>query len=508
MTEPTSPPAPAAIVPRWEWRTFGDFADANATLASLRAIAATRSDEVYLLSRTRDASVKVRGGLLDVKLLQHVDGAGLQLWVPKSKAAFPVAESTLAMTFEALGLPAPRRPRYSYDELVQEVHARSEDVRVVDVHKARRRAVLDGCMVEYTDLTVDGTSVRTVAVESPDRELVTATIRRLGLEGRRNTCVPAGLRSLLGWEPARFAVVDVGTNSVKLTVGDRGGGVPRTEHDAAVVTRLGEGMGEDGVLQPEPMRRTVDAIARLVENVRRQGPAEIVAVGTAGLRQASNRDVFLDLVLARCGLLVEVITGPEEARLAYRAAVSTLPGTSGRLLVFDSGGGSSQFTFGNPDAIEEQFSVDVGAVRITERFALGRAVPLDTIREALAAIEMELAGLAGHPRPDLVIGIGGTATNLAAVSRALPAYDPDVVHGTVVDLAEVDRQIETYRLRSTVERREIPGLQPARAEVILAGACIVRTILTVTGQDAMTTSDRGLRHGVALERFTPETRDS
>ena len=249
------------------------------------------------------------------------------------------------------------------------------------------------------------------------------------------------------------------------------------------------------------MSRTVDAIADLVDGARREGPLDIVAVGTAGLRQAPNRDAFVAAVQARCGVTVEVISGQEEARLAYLAAVSALRLTGERVLVFDSGGGSSQFTFGTADLIEEQFSLDVGAVRFTERFGLADAVPRETVDAALAAIAADLGRLEGRPRPDMVIAIGGTSTNLAAVTHALARYDPDVVQGTVVDVAEVDRQIEAYRQRSADERREIAGLQPARAEVILAGACIVRTILTLTGQDAVTVSDRGLRHGVVAERF-------
>ncbi len=473
------------VVPRWEWRTFGDLDASGGELAALRDASPDVSDETYLLSRTRDASVKIRNGLLDVKELQHVDGSGLQLWVPTAKIEFPATADALDQAFAALGV---------------------ADIRVVEVHKVRHRSELDGCMVEYTELTADGLDVHTVAAESPDRDLVIATVRRLGLEGRRNTCVPQGLRTLVGWKPDRFAVVDVGTNSVKLTVGDRREGAPATEPDTAVVTRLGEGLSGHGELQPGPMARTADAIADLVNGVRGHGPTEIVAVGTAGLRQAPNRDELLDLVLARSGVIVEVISGPEEARLAYRAAVSSLPDTAGRLLVFDSGGGSSQFTFGRRDAIEEQFSLDIGAARIAERFGLDRAVPADTVHRALAEIEIELARLTGHARPDHVIAIGGTATNLAAVSRALPDYDPDVVHGTVLDVAEIDRQIELYRSRAAPERRGIVGLQPARAEVVLAGACIVRTIATLTGQDSLTVSDRGLRHGVAAERFGGDPR--
>jgi exopolyphosphatase/guanosine-5'-triphosphate,3'-diphosphate pyrophosphatase len=224
-------------------------------------------------------------------------------------------------------------------------------------------------------------------------------------------------------------------------------------------------------------------------------------VGTAGLRQASNRDAFVEAVHARCAVTVEVISGREEARLAYLAAVSALRLTGDRVLVFDSGGGSSQFTFGSGKRIEEQFSLDVGAVRFTERFGLADAVPREVVDAALGAIVADLGALGGRPRPLKVIAVGGTSTNLAAVKHGLVRYDPEVVHGTVVDMAEIDRQIEVYRRRSADERRAIAGLQAARAEVILAGACIVRTILTSTRQDAATVSDRGLRHGVLAERF-------
>jgi exopolyphosphatase/guanosine-5'-triphosphate,3'-diphosphate pyrophosphatase len=339
-------------------------------------------------------------------------------------------------------------------------------------------------------------------VESPDPDLVIRTIERLGLAGRPNVCVARGLKSLLGWGPRRFAVIDVGTNSVKFALGRRDeAGRPHLERETAVVTRLGEGLAAAGELTAASMGRTVDAIADLVDEARRDGPVDIVAVGTAGLRQASNRDELLALVHSRCGVTVEVISGREEARLAYVAAVSTLPVTGDRLLVFDSGGGSSQFTFGSIDRIDDQFSVDVGAVRFAERFGLAGAVPRESVDAALTAIAADLAALTDRPRPDMVIAIGGTSTNLAAVSHGLHRYDPDVVHGTVVDVAEVDRQIEAYRTRSADERRQLAGLQPARAEVILAGACVVRTILTLTGQDSVTVSDRGLRHGVVAERF-------
>jgi exopolyphosphatase/guanosine-5'-triphosphate,3'-diphosphate pyrophosphatase len=239
----------------------------------------------------------------------------------------------------------------------------------------------------------------------------------------------------------------------------------------------------------------------MVDEARRSGASDIVCVGTAGLRRAPNRTALIDAVSARAGLTVEVISGDEEGRLAYLAATSALPAVRGPLAVFDSGGGSTQFTFGRGDQIDERFSLDVGAVRIAERFGLASAVDTTTLDAALAALSSELNRLDGCPRPDAIVAIGGTATNLAAVKHELAHYDPDRVHGTILDIAELDRQIEMYRTRSADERRHIAGLQAARADVILAGACIVRTILTKLQTDSMTVSDRGLRHGVVIARF-------
>jgi exopolyphosphatase/guanosine-5'-triphosphate,3'-diphosphate pyrophosphatase len=114
----------------------------------------------------------------------------------------------------------------------------------------------------------------------------------------------------------------------------------------------------------------------------------------------------------------------------------------------------------------------------------------------------ELAVLDGEAPPDRLVGMGGANTNLAAVKHGLQKYDAEVVQGTQLERAEIDRQIELYRTRSADERREIVGLQPQRAEVILAGACIVRTVLEKLGTDALTVSDRGLRHGLLVERFS------
>jgi exopolyphosphatase/guanosine-5'-triphosphate,3'-diphosphate pyrophosphatase len=170
-------------------------------------------------------------------------------------------------------------------------------------------------------------------------------------------------------------------------------------------------------------------------------------------------------------------------------------------VVFDTGGGSSQFTFGRGKQVDERFSVDVGAVRYTERFGLAKAVTPQVIREVLTTLAVDLDRLGGRPNPKALIGMGGAVTNITAVKHGLATYAPDVVQGTVLHRNEIDRQIQLYASRDAAGRRSIVGLQPKRAEVILAGACVIRSIMEKLGQESLTVSDRGLRHGVLIERF-------
>ena len=264
---------------------------------------------------------------------------------------------------------------------------------------------------------------------------------------------------------------------------------------------MGEGLAKNGEIAPEAVERTAGAIAEMSGEAKRSDVRAIVAVGTAGLRIARNSAAVLDAIRGRTGISVQVIPGEEEGRLAYLAVKAGLHLPEGAIVVFDTGGGSTQFTFGQGSQVDEQFSVDVGAARYTERFGLADAVSPDALRGAFAAIAADLSRIDGRPPPDVLVAMGGAVTNIAAVRHGLSRYDPNVVQGTVLDRAEIDRQIEIYRSRDAAERRSIVGLQPKRAEVILAGACIVRTVMDKLGQDSLTVSDRGLRHGVLVERF-------
>ena len=498
----------SVIIPRWEWRTFGrQFGAAEAKFAELTPSPVHESDEIYLLvqgdAATAD-SVKIRDDLLDVKSLREVSADGLERWEPVLKVGFPLSAANVERVSDALHLPrpAPARDGLTLDQFLDGLIAPSGTVRAVKVHKRRVRFTVGGCMAELSDVVADGHATRTIAIESTDKPAVIAAVRDVGLDGYVNTSYPHGLEALLEDRPERCAVIDVGTNSVKFQVAEhREGGGWRALVDRADMSRLGEGLAERGEITPAALERTVAAIRGMVDEAKDRGALRIAAVGTAGLRAAGNRAAVIDAIRAGTGLTVEVIPGEEEGRLAYLAVQTGLGIASGNLVVFDTGGGSSQFTFGHGGTVDEQFSVPVGAVRYTERFGLAGVVTPAVLDDARAAIASDLASIDDRPAPDALVAMGGAVTNITAVKHGLAVYNPDVVQGTVLDRAEIDRQIELYRSRDADGRRAIVGLQPKRADVILAGALIVRTVMEKLGQGSLTVSDRGVRHGLLVDRF-------
>jgi len=494
------------IVPRWEWRAFGrSFGAAEGALVPMIPERTEEGDELYLLSHAGE-NVKIRDDLMDVKILRETNDDGLERWEPVLKEGFPLAAGDVSVVFEALGVPAPAlaRSTYGLDAFLTELVRPSDLVRVVAVHKRRTRFTVAGCMAELAGVVVNGRSTRTVAIESEDAVAVIAAVHAVGLGGYQNISYPRGLVALIDGEPARYAVIDVGTNSVKFHLGERGGdGTWHTVVDRAEITRLGEGLDERGEIGREPMERTVTAIQGMHDEAERNGVRAVAAVGTAGLRRARNADDVLAAIRERTGIGVEVISGDEESRLAYLAARAGLDLSDGSLVVFDTGGGSTQFTFGQGSQVDERFSVEVGAVRYTERFGLAGAVTPEVLSDALEAIAGDLSRLDECRVPVALVGMGGALTNIAAVHHALASYDPEVVQGTILDRTEIARQIELFRSRDAEARRAITGLQSKRADVILAGACIVATVMDRLDQATVTVSDRGLRHGLLVDRFGP-----
>jgi exopolyphosphatase/guanosine-5'-triphosphate,3'-diphosphate pyrophosphatase len=301
----------------------------------------------------------------------------------------------------------------------------------------------------------------------------------------------------------RVAAIDVGTNTVLLLVAEARPGGTAALVERAEITRLGRGVDATGRLDPAAMAETVGVLAAYAAEARALGVSAIDCVATSAARDAANGAEFFAATRAAAGLEPRIISGDEEARLVYASAWRDFgAATAGsRLAVLDVGGGSTEFTFGRGPTPEGRRSLQVGAVRLTERHVredpIGPAT-LATLRQAARAALAPLA-LMGGGGVGRLVGVAGTVTTLAAVEQALPRYDAERVHGASLSRATLERVLARLAALPLAERARLPGMEPKRADVIVAGAVVVAEAMALTGFETLTVSDRGVRWGLVHE---------
>jgi exopolyphosphatase/guanosine-5'-triphosphate,3'-diphosphate pyrophosphatase len=278
----------------------------------------------------------------------------------------------------------------------------------------------------------------------------------------------------------RVAAIDLGTNSTRLLVADVAGHVSEVAR-ALTITRLGEGVDERGRLLPVPIARTRNVLSDYRRTIERLGAERTLAVGTSAVRDAENGEAFLGEIEWSYGFETRLLSGDEEAELTLRGVTggrSIDPGT----LVVDIGGGSTELI-----TASGRTSLDVGSVRLTERFGDDADAARAYVRPLLPALDAQRA-----------IGVAGTITSLAALDLGLEEYDPDRVHGHRLRAAAVDDQLARLAALPLDERRRVPGLDPERAPVIVAGTAILREILRRYELPELEVSEHDLLYGAAL----------
>ncbi len=285
----------------------------------------------------------------------------------------------------------------------------------------------------------------------------------------------------------RVGVVDLGTNSTRLLVADVDDGRVEEIERRTEITRLGEGVDERRKLLPLPIARVRNVLAEYRRELDAQGAERVLAIGTSAVRDAENGEAFLGEVEWSYGFASRLLTGEEEAELTRRGVANGRELGDGTL-VLDIGGGSTELI-----TADSRKSLDVGSVRLTERFLLSDPPTRDELDACAGAVRKVLPALG----PDSAIGVAGTITSLAALE--LGRYDPEEVHGYRLSREGVEAQLERLASLPLAERRELPGLEPERAPVIVGGAVIVDEVLRRYGLDELDVSERDLLHGAALE---------
>lgn len=297
----------------------------------------------------------------------------------------------------------------------------------------------------------------------------------------------------------RVAAIDCGTNSIRLLIADVDAGRVTDVARVMTVVRLGQGVDVTGMLAPEAMQRTWDAVSDYAEQIRHSGADAVRMVATSASRDAGNADVFVAGVVERLGVAPEVISGEEEANLSFTGARSVID-VPGEVAVVDIGGGSTEFVVGE-DRVRAATSVNIGCVRMTERHL--RSDPPGDQQIAAAARDIddaigEALASTGFNRSDHLIGLAGSVTTVAALAMGLPAYDSAAIHGSRIDARQV-REVTARMLAATrTERAAEPVMHPGRVDVIGGGALVLDRIMTLGGFSQVIVSEHDILDGIAL----------
>lgn len=298
------------------------------------------------------------------------------------------------------------------------------------------------------------------------------------------------------------AAIDIGTNSTRLLIAGPDGPLERRTR----ITRLGRGVDASGRLEPEGSAATIDALAEYRTVLDRYGVDRMRVTATSAARDASNGSDFFDAAEAAVGVRPELLSGIDEGRLAFAGATAGLPADGGPYLVVDIGGGSTEFILGDAEGIAGVWSADIGSVRLTERY-IEHDPPrpeelvacLGITKAHLDDVEREVPGARSAP---IVVGVAGTITTVAAVELGLPEYDRDAIHHFVLEKDAVEDVFRTLATEPLDDRIHNPGLESARADIIVGGAAILAAVMRWTEAAEMVVSESDILDGLVADLQT------
>ncbi len=302
--------------------------------------------------------------------------------------------------------------------------------------------------------------------------------------------------------PRTVSVIDIGTNTVLLLIArvHSAGAVEPLAYEQRI-PRLGQGVDAGRRLHPDSMRRAISALIEYRTMIDRFRPDRTAVIGTSAVRDAHNQAEFSSLVAQQTGFALEVLTGDDEAKWTYRGAISGIPGVRNATVV-DIGGGSTEITTGSGESIRSSCSIDIGSVRLTERHLKSDPPGEDELLRMEQVIDQSLNAV--RPSPDsrsTLVSVAGTATTIALLVRGHREFSLEAVSGVTLSGEEVENVAVSLSRMKVSEILALGSFMPGRADVITAGASILRAILRKYGFPGVTVSERGVRYGIALREW-------
>jgi len=291
----------------------------------------------------------------------------------------------------------------------------------------------------------------------------------------------------------RVAAIDLGTNSTRLLVADVVDGQVTEIVRRLAITRLGEGVDERPVLRPAAIARVMSVVADYRREAEELGAERVLATATSAVRDADNGEAFLAEIGKAHRFTTRLLSGTEEAELTLRGVTSDRP-LEPDTLVADIGGGSTELVLGGPDGVSSSTSLQLGCLRMTERFLAADPPTADQLEACAAHVRSCLPPLS----PARAVGVAGTVTTLAAIDLGLETHDAERIHGHVLGRDAVEESFLRLASLPLGDRERVTGLEPARAPVIVAGVAVLREILDAASLDAIEASERDILTGAAL----------
>lgn len=302
------------------------------------------------------------------------------------------------------------------------------------------------------------------------------------------------------------SVIDIGTNTILMvTVRTEPDGTLTVLGDEHAIARVGRGVDATGAIQPATIDRLEGFLLHYRAIAESLGAEKIVAFGTSALRDARNRAELIDEILRRTGIEIEVISGEEEAVWTYRGALFGLGLGAARSAVLDIGGGSTELALGDGQNVERAVSLDIGAVRITERFFPSFPPTPRQLADARSWTSAQLERLFELPPEAQLVGVAGTVTTLGAIALGLERFDADELNGTLLRLGTIDAICERIAPLTHDRTAAIPQIATGRADIILGGTTILAATMRRLGASEITVSTRGVRYGIALRESARTT---
>ena len=296
-----------------------------------------------------------------------------------------------------------------------------------------------------------------------------------------------------------LAAIDCGTNSTRLLIARGTGAGKEVLARVNTITRLGQGVDRSGRLDPEAIGRTVEVLRRYRTLLDEHGATRVRMTATSAARDASNRDELFDRAEEAIGTRPELLTGQEEATLSFRGATAELDPADGPFLVVDIGGGSTEFIVGTED-VESSMSVDIGCVRLTEQYIESDPPAPEELHACISVTDAWLEDVTrempGVAEAKTFVGLAGTITTMAAVELGLHEWDRDAIHHFRFERAAIEDVFRTLATEPLEDRKHNPGLEPGRADVIVAGSCIFVAIVRRLGFDECLVSESDILDGL------------